>query len=336
MALFNRGARLVVGQPGQNGAVEIEDLRIAFSISKTAGKTPNNSDIRVWNLKRATRDAMERPNTRCVLYAGYHENEQGLVKIFEGDVAFAWSKNEGADVVTNFELKEGFKAYRDTAVSLSYGSGVSSERMLRDIAGQMGLGLTLPEGVEFRTWANGFSSHGAARSALDRITRANGLSWSIQVGNIQIVRTGGSTTRRAVVLSANSGMVDSPERQREGPREAAQVTDAATRRRARVSAARGYDGWVVKSLLMPFILPSDPVKLEANNVDGVFIAREVRHVGDTMQGDFQTELKLVTPEVDRRLNQQRRERGTTGARGSTNTTTTNNIPIPPIPPGEGS
>lgn len=337
MAMFDRVCQLVVGQSGSRG-VEINDLRIAFSINKTSGKKPNNSDVRVWNMKKSTRDSFELPRSRCNLYAGYREGG-GLIKVFEGDVTFAWTKFDGPDIITQIELGEGVREIRDSAVSLSYGSTANSRGILSDIASRMGLGLDLASDAPSRTWSNGISFHGPARTALDRVTRASGLSWSIQAGSLQVIQAGSTTSRRAISLSAESGLVESPERQREGPQQASQVTDQAERRTRRVaSATQGHDGWLVKSLLLPAIVPNDPVKLEARGVTGVFLAIEVRHIGDTHDGDFRTELKLVEPAVARRLEQQRNERGSTGrtARASAATppvaASRPAMPIPPVPP----
>ena len=313
MALFDRISKLVIGQGGSSG-LEIVNLRMAFEIHKTLGKNPNRSEIRVWNLKQSTREELEKPNTRCVLYAGYSEQD-GAIKIFEGNVTYAWTSFENAEVVTQFDLGEGIQAYRDTTVTLSYPSGIGTRRVLEDIAQRMGLGLDISPDAQMRQWASGRSFHGSARGALDRVTRASGLSWSIQGGTLQVIQAGGATSRRAVVIAADSGMIGSPERERKGSSQTARVRNEDTGRNVRVnSASREWSGWRVKSLLMPFIVPGDPVKMEGRSANGVFIAREVNHRGDNMEGDWQTELLLVDSQTNTRLTQT--ERGTTGQRRS--------------------
>ena len=116
---------------------------------------------------------LERANTRCVLKVGYFE-EGGPVECYQGDVYFAFCKYEGPNVVTELELGEGAKAIRDSMVSLGYGKGVSSTQAIRDVAGKMGLALNMPSDVPERTWENGLSFHGPARSALDKITHGTG------------------------------------------------------------------------------------------------------------------------------------------------------------------
>lgn len=300
MALFNRVVNIVVGQPGRNG-LEIKGLRVSFSVSKTGSKHPNQSEVRVWNLKGETQRAMERAGTRLVLYAGYEESA-GLIKMYEGDVTYSWTRRDGPDLVTQFDLGEGVRELRDTQVSLSYTSASNSHEMMRALAAQMGLGLELGPEVPMRTWANGISFHGPARAAMDRVTRPDGLSWSVQGGVVQVVRTGGPSQRRAIVLASDSGLIGSPERKREGPKEAIRVTDEATGQPARVpSATQGYDGWECRALLMPSLTPNDPIKLETPRVNGVFVIRELRHLGDTHEGDWVTDMTLVDSPTAARL-----------------------------------
>lgn len=293
--LFDRVYRLVIGQSGAGGALEITQLRTAFTITKTTKKNPNSSRIQVWNLAKATRERLQKPGTRCELHAGYAEH-LGPQLIFKGDVTFAWTKHDGPDIVTEFDLGDGVAPYRDTMVSLGYDKNVNSQTLLNDLARQMGTPLYLPDEAPSRTWENGISFHGPARSALDRVTRGSGLEWSIQNGLLQVLRAGGATTRGAIVIAADSGMVNSPERQRKGAEEPVQVntTGSATRPRQRVNSyASEWDGWRVNSLLMPTLNPGDRIKLEAREVEGVMRIRELKHEGDTHGDNWNSELRVV-------------------------------------------
>lgn len=304
MARFDRAYSLVVGQGGGQGIEIAQTLRLTFEVSKTDSKNPNRSRISVWNLAPSRRAELERPNTRCVLKVGYHE-EGGPLPCFEGDVVLAYSRHTGPDVETILELGEGAKAIRDSVVSIGYGPGVTSTKALRDLSDRMGLALTLPDDAPEQTWNNGLSFHGPARTALDKVTHGSGLAWSIQNGAIQVVRAGGSTNRTVIDLAADSGLVGTPERERKDAQEAASVvTDEATGRKKRAaSATQEEDGWRVRSLILPSVVPADRVKLSSKTVNGVFVVKELRHVGDTHGGEWVTELKLVDPKpaaTDRR------------------------------------
>jgi len=73
MARFNRVYRLLVGKGGAKGVEILPPIRMTFDISKDADEEPNDHTIRIYNLAAATRKALEEPDLRCVLYAGYAE-----------------------------------------------------------------------------------------------------------------------------------------------------------------------------------------------------------------------------------------------------------------------
>jgi hypothetical protein len=293
--LFDRVYRLLVGKKGDSKGLEITELRIQFEIEKTAKKNPNKSSIKIYNLTRATREMLEKPDTRCVLYAGY-KNGDGALLLFQGAVTFAWSKYDLPDIVTEFELGDGAPEIRDTTISVGYDKGIKSTQVLNDVAKKMGTPLTLPSDAPTRVWANGLSHHGSARSLLDKVTKGTGLEWSIQNGNLQVIKSGMVTTRQGIVLSADSGLIGSPERERKSKDGTAEVTDTSTKKVDVKKAQKHYDGWSVKTLLLPQLNPGDRVKLEARDVNGIFRIQELKHRGDSdASGDWQTEMKLIDP-----------------------------------------
>lgn len=293
MARFNRVYRLLVGKAGQTGVEITQPLRITFEIEKTTSEQPNPHKIRVYNLAAATRRAIEEPDLRCVLYAGYAE-EHGPILMAAGAITFAYTAYDGPDVFTELEVRDGYVEIRDTAVSLGYGPGARASVIVREIARQMGLPLILEDDAPDRTWAHGFSFYGPARQALHKVVAGTGLEWSIQNQQLQVIARGGTTRRQAVVLAADSGLLGYPERTREGAREKAKVKDRDTGEiRQIVSAQQQREGWRVTSLLLPSINAGDLVKLESRSVQGFYRADGVRHVGDSAGGDWQTQLDLV-------------------------------------------
>lgn len=293
MARFNRVYRLLVGHAGKPGTEILPPIRITFDIEKDASEQPNPHKIRIYNLAPATRKAIEEPDLRCVLYAGYAE-EDGPILMASGAVTFAYTFFEPPDVVTELEVHDGYIEIRDTAVSLGYGPGATAGLIIRDIAKQMGLPLIMANDVPDRAWQNGFSFYGPARQALHKVVQGTGLEWSIQNQTLQVVPKRGTTLRQAVVLAADSGLIGYPERTREAAKEKARVKDERTGNRANlVSAEQQRDGWRVRSLLLPQVNPGDLVKLESRSTNGFYRAESVKHTGDSDGGDWQTELALV-------------------------------------------
>jgi|SRR5215471_12859278 len=287
--LFDRVYRLLVGPKGSQKGLEINELRIKFDIEKTADKNPNTNKIQIWNLSENTRKELEKPDTRCLLYAGYSE-DRGPLLIFQGDVTFAWSKIDGPDIITEFELGDGSKEIRDTTISVGYNKGVKSNQILNDAAKQMGLPLNLASNLPERVWQNGLSHHGSARTLLDKVTKGTNLEWSIQNGNVQVIEKGMVTTRQGIEIAVDSGMVGSPERERSNKGEA-----KSKKKKGASDAKQQWDGWKVKTLLMPTLNPGDRVMLKSRFADGIFRIESLQHTGDNWEGDWQTELKLVDP-----------------------------------------
>ncbi|WP_454691123.1 phage protein [Achromobacter aloeverae] len=293
MARFDRVYRLLVGKAGQKGVEINQPMRITFEIEKSAEEDPNDSKIRVYNLATATRKAMEQPDLRCLLYAGYAE-EGGPLLMMAGAVTFGYTFFDGPDVVTELSVKDGYVEIRDTAVSLGYGPGAQASVIIRDIARQMGLPLVMAADVPDRRWEHGFSFYGAARAALHKVVQGTSLEWSIQNQQLQVIPRRGTTRRQAVVLAADTGLIGYPERTREAAREKAKVKDQRTGDSVNlVSAKPQRDGWRVTSLLLPQINPGDLVKLESRSVSDFLRVESLRHNGDSYDGDWQTELQLV-------------------------------------------
>jgi hypothetical protein len=291
--LFDRVYRLLIGRKGEMRGIDINNLnppalRITFDIQKSAKKDVNKSRISIWNLAPSTRARLEEPRGRVALYAGYRE-DAGPLLIFQGDVTYASTEIDGADISTNFELGDGYREIRDAVISKSYAPGVSSTEVVNDIAQSMNLPLTMPGDAPERMWEQGLSYSGSSRVFLDQVVTGAGMEWSIQNGSLQVIERGGVTTRQGILISDHSGMVGSPVRVRQ-----AKVEKAGSKTEV-VPSNESDTGWRVKCLLMPTLNPGDRVILESIVAEGVFRIQDLKHQGDSHGGDWQTELTLVDP-----------------------------------------
>jgi hypothetical protein len=295
LSRFKRTYRLLVGKPGQVGVQVEPPLRVTFDVEKNTEEEPNFHKIRVYNLRPERRREFEAKDMAVRLYAGY-EQEDGALLLAAGSVADAFTYYDGPDVVTELHVLDGYVEIRDTAVSLGYSEGVTSQTILSDVARQMGLPLLLGEDVPVRSWANGFSFFGPARNALHKVVAGSGAEWSIQNQQLQVIARRGVTKRQAFVLAADSGLIGYPERTTENAREKAKVQDKTTGNDARlVSAQQQRHGWRVTSLLLPTVNPGDIVIVESrtSQATGSWRVESVNHNGDSEGGDWTSELQLV-------------------------------------------
>lgn len=296
MSRFDRTFRLLVGRVGPDGLEITPPMRITFEVEKDTEEEPNFHKIQIFNLNPEHRRELEQTDMRVLLYAGYAE-EDGALPMAAGAVVDTHTFYDGPNVVTELRVADGFIELRDSAVSLGYGPGVMSSTIQRDIAKQMNLPLLLGEDVPDRSWANGFSYYGSARTAMHKVSAGAGAEWSIQNQQMQVIAKQGVTRRQAIVLAADTGMLGYPERTHENAREKATVTDKTTGKDQRlVSAKRQRYGWKIKSLLLPTVSPGDLVKIESRTeaATGFWRVEKVTHNGDSAGGDWQTELQVVS------------------------------------------
>lgn len=302
--LFDRVASLVIGKEGKLGR-ELAGLRFAFSIEKQSTKAPNKCTLKVWNLSPETRGLVEAIGNVLILKAGYVQ-DTGAQTIFQGDVIRALTVREGPDWVTELEMQDGHKEFRDTKASVSYGRGATALQVLGDLSKRFGLPVReLPADVAAKQYPNGFSFVGRLRDAMEKACDYLKLEWSIQNREIQIIKKGGVFQKRAVVLSSDTGMVESPMLESKTMTEKAAAKDGITASQpgVRATTQRNDDGEIervlqvngykVKSLLQPSLEPGGYVQLKSKSIDGQFFRiEELTHVGDTFGSEWHTNITL--------------------------------------------
>lgn len=294
MAQFDRIIKLTVGQPGKDGVV-IENLRITFDIDKDLTQQTNKCNVKIYNLAPETRKKVERPDSICILEVGYKE-DVGLRRIFIGAILQAWTGNDGPDAVTELELSDGQVAIRDSVISVGYSAGVNGSKIVEDIAAQMGLILHVGPDVVFSDYPNGYSFAGYAKTALSKVCDASGATWSIQNNELRIIMGGGTTGIRALVFSADSGLIGSPERIVKGVKRADSDAEATKKKKRKVKKQEKKEkkaGWKIKTLLAPTVTPGDAVRVESITVTGWFRVETLKHSGDTHGNEWYTEHELI-------------------------------------------
>ena len=304
MALFDRVAELIVGESGGKG-VSIEDLRFSFTIEKSASSTPNQSVVRIWNMREETRRIVETVNNAVILKAGYAQ-DTGAQTIFVGVVTRSTTMREGPDWVTELELADGLIAYRDGKASLQFPVGSNALSVVSGISGQFGLPVKpLPDGVT-KTYPHGFSFVGRLRDAMNKACDYAGLEWSIVDHEIQVIKKGGVAKKKAIVLSPDTGMIGSPQPEaktmsdKNAAKSGLTVDNAGVRVKKSDTTKTGkkrttleVQGYSVDSLLQPSINPGSYVQVKSFSIDGEFFRVEsVTHRGDTGGGDWQTSMVL--------------------------------------------
>jgi hypothetical protein len=287
MRLFGRHFRLQVGE------LVSTDLDIKFKVTRAHAARPGTAEITIHNLTPAHRseilksprarhwllnapgqpDTPGQPGTVVELAAGYAADAP---TIFRGTLRRAVESRDGDDWVITVTAGDGAYAIRSARVRRSFAADTQLGTVIRAIADAMQVGYgnlddVLP-GAQFERvgaiFPEGTVLHGQAADELTALCRSAGLEWSIQDGHLLMLERGAAIRRQAVVLSPDTGLVGSPERN--------------GRRRAKA-----------KALLIPDLVPGRIVDLRSDVIAGEFRILHAEYTGDTSGGDWYAALDLV-------------------------------------------
>jgi hypothetical protein len=283
--LYRRSARVIVGtNEGNERAVEADGLHMEFKVTKTLKATPNTLDLSIANLSEATRSKLQKRGAPVILMAGYVGS---LAQIFSGDTRTIDHVRKGSDWLTRVQGGDGEKQYTFSRVSESFAAGTrvldAAERVanammgrdcgqiFRNLKAQMATAKP-PIKLKLERFAHGFAAQGRAAAEFDRLMHAAGLTWSIQDGQLQMLPPGLTQAARAVVLSADSGLIGSPEH-------------ASPDSKGKPSALKA------RSLLQPELRCGGVVEFQSTAVKGQYRIEKVTHTGDTASGGWFSDIE---------------------------------------------
>ncbi len=253
---------------------EITDLRVQFRVTKDLARSPNTCDVTITNLSQSTRTDLETKPLNVQLEAGYDDVFRFM---FLGDLRFGMTKMEGPNWHTLLQLGDADCHYRWSRMNRSYGSDTSVKQVLRDAA--KGMGLALPRNVEEDTdldevFKDGTLAYGATRDQFTRYLAPYGYSWSIQNGQLRILRDDRTHADTYKEVNEANGMIGSPEF----------GTPPKSGRPPHVT---------VNMLLYPEINPGDKILLTSKVMTGFYRVERVDHSGDTHGNSWNTQLELM-------------------------------------------
>lgn len=197
--------------------IEMGDLRVTFKIERGSLETPNAADIRVYNLSDQTASKVQKEFTRVILQGGYRDNT-GI--LFAGNVIqIRRGKENGTDTWLEIFAGDGDRAYNFATVNTTLSAGTSTTdevRVCQQAFTAKGVeGGFMPDlsGIKRR---RGKVMYGMARKYLRDVAVNEGCSWSMQDDKLQIVKNDAYLPGEAVVLTAQTGLIGTPEQTNEG------------------------------------------------------------------------------------------------------------------------
>lgn len=284
--LFNRKVELTVGKPGSEGRL-IKDLRIAFDILKTDSKETNAAKIEIYNLTRETRGFFEEEGAFVKLNVGY-EGEPKLSTLFTGDILSFSPEPTGVDNIFTVICKDGFLTLDQAKLSISFDEGSTSRQILSlltsKLKAEFNLSSIIGDRIPNIIYNNGFSYVGKAAGALDKVLARVKHDWIIDNNNLIISPIGSSSGESVVqLLDKETGLLSKPQRVKQQP--------------VKSKGGRGktFDGWQIKSLIIPGLAPKQRVKVVSiiEDINKVFLIKNARYIGDTRSNIWEMDMEVT-------------------------------------------
>ncbi len=277
MPRYNRVCSVAFASAGTT-FLNVEGLRVTFSVDKSPYAEPNTCQVSVYNLTETTRNRIKTAE-KLYLRAGY-EDESDLDRLVCAmDIAATQTTAEPPDTVTTIVGADGMGALRESKGAVSFKGGVKVSDIVAKLGSMFGLVVRDLGSAGDATYRNGFAEMGPVGDLFDRLAAKIGAVWSFQNGEVQFTPARGANSARLVVLNSQSGLVGSPK---------------PTRKVGDPSAPAETEGWSVRSLILPIVEPGGKIRLESAVVTGDFRIDKVVHTGDTHGQEWYTDLEVST------------------------------------------
>jgi hypothetical protein len=280
----------VIGKAGSG--LLVENLRVQFEVSKTVESAPNVAVIKIFNLSPINEAKIKNEFDEVLLNAGY---EGALRLVFRGNIKHVYRYRDKSDYITEIEAGDGDKDFRSATMNETLAAGTTNAQLVdRAVGSFKTTGGTTKGAVQIndRARLRGKVISGNTRDVLHDVARESGANWSIQDGQLVIVKANGVLPDEAIVITADTGMLGAPE-----------INDK---------------GIAVKCLLNPQLRVNGAIKLDNNGIkakrqkaqalgkkqedqkepvrldpDGIYKVLKITHKGDTRGQDWVSEIECI-------------------------------------------
>lgn len=292
---YLRKVRLIVGgtnAPGvaldPDAGIDLSELHIQFQVKNTTAQVPKRAQIRIYNLNQDTARKIQNEFTRVELSAGYGD-DIGL--IFKGEICYIRNGRESAtDTFVEIFAQDSDAAYNFASTNRSLAKGWTPDQLhdalLQDLSPY---GVTAGYKPTFTDSAasRGLACYGMTRDLLRDLADQQGCEWSIEDGRLNFVKLSSFIPGEAVVLTAATGMIGTPEQTIQGL-----VVRCLLNSRIKSGGQVKIDNASISTLTIrtPY---TGAEFVPSADADGSYTSRVVQHVGDTRGQEWYTMMICV-------------------------------------------
>jgi len=215
---YLRKASLIIG-PDEGLGLDLSALRFKFSVHRGDIQTPNEANIRIYNVSDDTAKSVENVEfSRLILQAGYEGN---FGVIFDGQIKQVRRGRESqTDTFLDVTAADGDSAYNFSMTAMSLAAGANGSK---DTAGLV-LGDMAKHGVQQGyipdlpgdPLPRGKVVYGMSRDEMRKLAKNTSTSWSIQDGKVVMIPLTTYLPGEIPVISAETGLVGLPEQSSNG------------------------------------------------------------------------------------------------------------------------
>lgn len=277
--LFKRNAQIIIGKIGEEG-VQIDGIRFAFEIEMTDSKETNKGKISIYNLSEESVGLLEQKDASVIIKTGYDDEE--LSTLFIGNIVEFEHNFDNCDIITEIKLKDGYIPLTSRKLSLSFAAESTTKQIIDRIIAELNLTKGDYSALPSYVYKQGFSFIGSPGTALDTVLARIDYEWTI-VNNVLVISKDNESNGTTIMqfISPATGMIDKPKRFKEKAV------------KTKVKKNKLMDGWKIKSLIIPSIQPKSLIKVESEEMEGIFLVKAAKFVGDTHDKDWYVEIDAI-------------------------------------------
>lgn len=207
---FGRRYQLTIGN--ERESLIIDRLRMSFECEKTIKPDPNLSTIRVYNLSESTRDRIVSGEFKCLRFeAGYEE----LGLLFMGDIVNPVVKKDGADIITEIQVADGFKAINKSVANVTLKAGSTDKDVAKMVMSDVEIGII--DTPIIKPLPRGKVLNGDSRFIMNNIAKNQNADWSVQDGKLHVLPKNKVLAKNeGFVISQETGLIGTPEKSDSG------------------------------------------------------------------------------------------------------------------------
>lgn len=284
----NRIYSLIVGTA--EDAVEINNLQIKFTVTKTSDNKDKKNDakVEIYNLSEDRRRALEEEHVHVSLSVGY--SDTGLIELFSGqilnvtnkknDIDSFLTRRQNTDLITKLDVDELYTSLNGKLLNRIVPAGKTVGDVIKEII------KDIPEITRQETNGNaikrqvpdGYPLSGTPRQNLDNISRDYDLEWQIDSGILYISDVEGTFSddlNSVFSIGQFSGLIERPVFYNpDTKRLRHKKTSGKSKKAPKKKTLR------MKILLNPAIIAGSIIKLDFEDLTGYYKVTEVKHEGD--------------------------------------------------------